>query len=245
MKVTQTVTQFTPYGSTGEPLEIFFGFRGAEFGGVCHPGSVEDDRVLTAMAFAVINNLLTTAALIGVPLVLFNIKGVNNAKNVWRTMGFLMLASTWCCLFTFYAQEISICAIDAAGYLNIDCSLGSAGVAQVFNVIILMVICALFFILPSPGSEDAAEGGDNGGDGTSQQTKELTCHSMTVDMGGQLAPPGQVETEIHMPDGSIKRKIETMNPDGSRTVTIITEYPANDGGKVDEEYGGGVEQVRL
>ncbi|KAL3930377.1 MAG: hypothetical protein SGBAC_011790 [Bacillariaceae sp.] len=96
----------------------------------------------------------------------------------------------------------------------------------------MIVICVLFFILPSPGDEGEEDA--NEGDGNTEEPNE---QSMTVDMAGQLGRPGQVETEIHLPDGTIKRKIETSNPDGSKTVTITIEHPV----KKEEQNGKDIE----
>jgi len=145
----------------------FLGFHGAEIQGQCARGDIEDDRVQTAYAFAILNTLLTSTVLIGCPLVIFNvIKDVNTANKVWKIMGFLMLASTWFCLFTFYIQETTLCT--GNGDL-VDCSLGGAGVLQVFNSIFLIGICVLFFVLPLPASEE--EGGKNEEDDSAWEKK--------------------------------------------------------------------------
>mmetsp|Transcript_30474 Transcript_30474/g.73104 ORF Transcript_30474/g.73104 Transcript_30474/m.73104 type:complete len:283 (-) Transcript_30474:328-1176(-) len=156
VKVTQTATVDLGVDSiynTVYSTEYFLGMRGIEVSGECNTGDLGEDRINTAYAFGVINNLLTTAALIGVPLVILNvIKGGEKANKVWKIMGFLMLASTWCCLFTFYIQQTVHC--DGISYMGVECSLGGAGVAQVFNSMFLIGICVLFFILPLPVPED-------------------------------------------------------------------------------------------
>jgi len=146
----------------------YFGLHGAEIRGTCHSFDTAEDRINTAYAFAILNNLLTSAVLIGCPLVIFNvIKDVNTANKVWKIMGFLMLASTWFCLFTFYIQETTLCT--GNGDL-VDCSLGGAGVLQVFNSIFLIGICVLFFVLPLPASEE--EGGKNEEDDDGGEKKD-------------------------------------------------------------------------
>jgi len=160
VKVKQTATINLGLGSnfnTQHTDSYYLGLRGAEYAGDCTTGDIGEDRVRTAYAFGVINNLLTTAALIGVPLVLFNvIKDGAKANLVWKIMGFLMLASTWCCLFTFYMQQTGACD-GLNGFVDIECSLGGAGVAQVFNSMFLIAICVLFFILPAPKEVDDSD----------------------------------------------------------------------------------------
>ncbi|KAL3937594.1 MAG: hypothetical protein SGBAC_007334 [Bacillariaceae sp.] len=162
VKITQTATVFVGFGSPYNSVQsdaYYLGLRGAQYGGVCTSGDIEEDRVRTAYAFAVINNLLTTAALIGIPLVMFNvIKDSEKASKVWKIMGYLLLASTWCCLFTFYVQQTTLCDANS-DVIEFECSLGGAGVAQVFNSMFLIGICVLFFVLPSPVDEDGD--GDN------------------------------------------------------------------------------------
>jgi len=163
LKVEQNIA-LGAFGIYGGSATVYYGLHGAEFAGNCVSGNTGDDRINTAYAFAILNNLLTSAVLIGCPLVIFNvIKDANTANKVWKIMGFLMLASTWCCLFTFYMQQTTFCT--GSGNL-IDCSLGGAGVAQVFNTIFLIGICVLFFVLPLPASEDGGknEEDDNGGE---------------------------------------------------------------------------------
>ena len=163
VKIKQTASVFLGEGSiynTVHSNEYFLGLRGAEYGGQCSTGDIGEDRVRTAYAFGVINNLLTTAALIGVPLVLFNvIKDGEKAQKVWKIMGFLMLASTWCCVFTFYIQQTGACD-GINGFVDLECSLGGAGIAQVFNSIFLIGICVLFFVLPLPAVEGAESNND-------------------------------------------------------------------------------------
>ena len=138
--------------------------RGLEVNGECVTGDIGDDRVRTAYAFAVINILLTTTALIGCLVVVLNqIKEAAKANKIWMIMGFLMLASTWCCLFTFYIQQTTGCdSVD--GFFNVECSLGGAGVAQVFNSMFLIGICVLFFVLPAPAIDGESSAETAGGD---------------------------------------------------------------------------------
>ncbi|KAL3937592.1 MAG: hypothetical protein SGBAC_007332 [Bacillariaceae sp.] len=173
VKITTTISSLY-YTSTVAPVESFFGFGGVEVAGECNSYLLQDGRVLTAMAFAILNCLFTTVALIGVPLVLFNkIQDPTKAEKVWRIMGYLMFASTWCCLFTFYIQQAAGCdVINAPGSVGIECSLGGAGVAQAFNSIFLIGICALFFILPPPAPEDGADDNEKAEEG--QAPEEAT-----------------------------------------------------------------------
>jgi hypothetical protein len=159
VKITQTSNGL--FGYDPDQYEFSFGLRRVEIAGECY-STVDtiEAHILTAFAFGVLNCLLTSAALIGVALVLFNVfKDVEKAKNVWKIMGFLMLASTWCCLFTFYIQQAVSCT-GLAIYVGVECSLGDAGIAQVFNSIFLIGICVLFFVLPPP----AVEGSENNND---------------------------------------------------------------------------------
>lgn len=158
--------------------EYYLGLRGFQIYEECTTSDIAEDRVRTAYAFGVINNLLTTAALIGVLLAMFNvIKDSEKANKVWEIVGYLLLASTWCCLFTFYVQQTTIC--DGGDYFEAECSLGGAGVAQVFNSMFLIGICVLFFILPSPvaeggdgDTEDAKKDKDKNKDGEEKKEKE-------------------------------------------------------------------------
>ncbi|CAJ1964516.1 unnamed protein product [Cylindrotheca closterium] len=176
IEVEQNTKVFLGMGSqynTNYSGKFYLGLRGAEYGGECTTGDMGEDRIRTAYAFGVINNLLTTAALIGVPLVLFNvIKNAEMATKIWKIMGFLMLASTWCCLFTFYVQQTGACD-GINDFVEIECSLGGAGIAQVFNSIFLIGICLLFFILPPPAVEsaDSNEANKKGKDGEEKKEK--------------------------------------------------------------------------
>lgn len=148
----------TPFGGeiTGEGS---FGF------GCGYSGS--DKRVDTAYAFAIINNLLTSAVLVGTALVQLNalkvvnvnfLKDATFTNKVWKIMSFFILASTWCSIFTFYIQQVSICVEDIEGF---SCSLGGAGIAQVFNSILMIGICFLFFIVPSPAASENDDSGES------------------------------------------------------------------------------------
>merc|ERR1719476_635487 len=65
-------------GIYGGSVTVYYGLHGAEFNGNCQSGNTQDDRVNTAYAFAILNNLLTSAVLIGCPLVIFNV--IKNAN---------------------------------------------------------------------------------------------------------------------------------------------------------------------
>lgn len=50
-----------------------------------------------------------------------------------------MYCSLWCAICTFYIRQIDVC--DQFG-----CSLGAAGITQVFNVLSLIVVSILLFV---------------------------------------------------------------------------------------------------
>jgi len=181
MKYEGTVPNFYGGGVVATPitLEVSFGFQCVSGPNSQGQGGVvgQDSRADAAYAFAVINNLLTTAVLAGIVLVQLNSLGVFRPKvlqdetfagKVWRAMGFLTLASTWCCLFTFYVQQ----TLNCVGLKGYSCSLGGAGIAQAFNAIFLIGICFLFFVVPSPPVSGGGGGADATGDDDGDKKKE-------------------------------------------------------------------------
>jgi hypothetical protein len=44
----------------------------------------------------------------------------------------------------------------------------------------------------------------------------------------QQAAGTNTTTITHMPDGSVEKKTEVFNPDGSKTVTVVIEKPMED-----------------
>ncbi|CAJ1964518.1 unnamed protein product [Cylindrotheca closterium] len=182
-----------------------------------------------AFTFAVFNCVLTSIGIIGMVLMQFVL--TVGRQPMWLWLRIFMYISLWCCMFTFYIQETDTCDV-------YECSLGGAGIAQAFNVIWLVVACVLMFVTPH---------GDDTGIHTAQKQQALmdddlnleqNHNSKTVDMTGAVSPSGggggpqELETETHLPDGSVERKVETTNPDGSKTVTTTIEH--RDGGKDDD-----------
>lgn len=151
-----------------------------------------------------------------------------NTRNVaWMVLRIAMYTSLWCCLFTFYIQELPTCEV-----VGVTCSLGPAGIAQVFNVLILIAINILLFITgcgeKNTQPSDANAAGDKGVDqkedpeaGWGQHPEEIVSPSL--------------ETETHLPDGTIQREVETTNPDGSKTITRTIEEPDDDDDDGDDE----------
>mmetsp|Transcript_14613 Transcript_14613/g.35271 ORF Transcript_14613/g.35271 Transcript_14613/m.35271 type:complete len:267 (-) Transcript_14613:99-899(-) len=165
-----------------ETYETFFGLRGVEMdGGSCERGGTGDDRFEAAFAFAVLNCLLTSIGLIVLLLIQFQVfQATNLVDSVWNALRWTLYTSLWCCLFTFYVQESAACQVaeDAAfagsagisglsaddlmalsqlssGYdwqVETSCSLGGAGIVQVFNVLLLIGICILMMLTPQPSS---------------------------------------------------------------------------------------------
>mmetsp|Transcript_32214 Transcript_32214/g.78292 ORF Transcript_32214/g.78292 Transcript_32214/m.78292 type:complete len:304 (+) Transcript_32214:389-1300(+) len=186
-----------------------------------------DNRNNPAFTFAVFNCLLTSLGLVGMVLMQFVVTA--GRQQLWLCLRIFMYISLWCCMFTFYIQETVTCDV-------YECSLAGAGIAQAFNVIWLVVACALMFVTPH---------GDDTGIKTAQKQQALedddlnleqNHHTKAVDMTGAVSLPGQeLETETHLPDGSVQRQVESTNPDGSKTVTTTIEHP--DGGKGEAEDG--------
>lgn len=152
---------------------VGYGFRGIGMNGGCsnvfqwsrddYPTYL-DGRIIVFLLFALLNFEETTKAMFSMFFMLCDM----GAKERWRKSGLRMLASTWGCLFTFYVQEILYCK--ASGY---ECGLGGAGVTQVFNLILLIVICVLFFILPSPGAEDDVDTNEDDGSKKNEDDEEM------------------------------------------------------------------------
>jgi hypothetical protein len=169
----------------------------------------------TSYTFAVFNCLFTTS---GVVMVILMITALNRGrKRTWLALRLFMYFSMWCAIFTFYfRQEIPLCELD-----GISCGLGGAGVAQVFNVLILIAICVLLML--TEYSEEKQVGGHRG-----QKLDGNEPLSKSADEEDGREQPQKFETEVHMPDGTIQREVETVNPDGSKTVTKTIEQPDDD-----------------
>eukprot|EP00980_Cylindrotheca_fusiformis_P012219 scaffold2973_cov67-Cylindrotheca_fusiformis.AAC.6 len=172
--------------------EIHIGFNSFEDGdGGCTTFGSSINRNSPAFTFAVFNCLLTTAGVAGIFLLQFVL--TKGRKRTWTAMRVVMYTSLWCCLFSFYIQEGEVC--DA-----FDCSLGGAGVTQVFNVLFLIVIAFLLFLIPF---------GEDNFLNTNRQNQALEEDDRNLNEGENK----KFETETHMPDGSIQREEETTNPE--------------------------------
>jgi hypothetical protein len=98
-----------------------------------------------AFTFAIFNCLLTSLGLAGIVFIQFIIK--NGRKGAWLGIQISMYISFWCCLFSFYLRQVLVCD-------SYDCSLGGAGVLQVFNV--LFLICISLLLLVTDISDETA-----------------------------------------------------------------------------------------
>jgi len=175
-----------------------------------------DSRVETAYAFGVINTLLTTIAMIACLLVVLPvnaIKDVNMANKIWSIMGWVMLVSTWCCLFTFYIQESVSCTSKGQAFggisLSLSCSLGGAGVAQVFNTMFLIGICVLFFVTPLPFAEgeDGNDGEQNPEDEENQKKEEdLEASHTEVEESKRKEEDGNGDPDITFEEENNKKE---------------------------------------
>jgi hypothetical protein len=179
----------------------------------CTTFDASENRNGPAFTFAVFNCLLTTLGVVGIFLMQFLL--TRGRKRVWRALSITMYVSMWCCMFTFYIQESETCDF-------YDCSLGGAGIAQVFNVLMLIAISVMIFLTPF-GEDNAMK--------ASRRTQALEDDdqnfSTSENIEGSTSQP-QFEKETHLPDGSIQREIETTNPDGSKTVTTTIEKPSSE-----------------
>jgi hypothetical protein len=177
----------------------------------CTTIDAAEDRNGPAFTFAVFNCLLTTLGVLGIFLMQFLL--TRGRKRTWVALRIVMYTSLWCCLFTFYIQESETCDF-------YDCSLGGAGIAQVFNVLMLIAISVMLFLTPF-GEDNAMNANQKtqAFDGNASATENIEAHP-------------ELEKETHLPDGSIQREIETTNPDGSKTITTTLEKPSS-GDKAD------------
>eukprot|EP00980_Cylindrotheca_fusiformis_P014081 scaffold3682_cov70-Cylindrotheca_fusiformis.AAC.3 len=185
--------------------EMHLGFNSfAEEDGGCTTFGSSINRNSPAFTFAVFNCLLTTAGVAGIFLLQFVL--TKGRKRTWTAMRIVMYTSLWCCLFSFYIQEGAVCD-------TFDCSLGGAGVTQIFNVLFLIVIAFLLFLIPF---------GEDNFLNTNRQNQALEEDDRNLNEGENK----RFETETHLPDGSIQRDVETTNPDGTKTVTTTIEKPS-------------------
>jgi hypothetical protein len=179
----------------------------------CTTIDAAEDRNGPAFTFAVFNCLLTTLGVLGIFLMQFLL--TRGRKRTWVALRIVMYTSLWCCLFTFYIQESETCDF-------YDCSLGGAGIAQVFNVLMLIAISVMLFLTPF-GEDNAMNANQK------TQVLEDDDHnfSNTENIEATTSQP-ELEKETHLPDGSIQREIETTNPDGSKTITTTLEKPSSE-----------------
>ncbi|CAJ1964520.1 unnamed protein product [Cylindrotheca closterium] len=92
-----------------------------------------------AFTFAVANCLLTSVGFVGIVCIQFILRVVKTRQLVWLVCKIAMYCSVWCCICTFYVQEMGVCD-------DFGCSMGPAGIIQVFNVLALMISSALLFV---------------------------------------------------------------------------------------------------
>jgi hypothetical protein len=103
----------------------------------CTTFGASENRNGPAYTFAVFNCLLTTLGVVGIFLMQFLL--TRGRKRTWLALRIVMYMSMWCCMFTFYIQESETCDY-------YDCSLGGAGITQVFNVLMLIAISVMLFL---------------------------------------------------------------------------------------------------
>eukprot|EP00980_Cylindrotheca_fusiformis_P012217 scaffold2973_cov67-Cylindrotheca_fusiformis.AAC.4 len=168
--------------------DLHVGFNSYEFR---DSGCISFDRLISStgasFTFAVFNCLLTTAGVAGIFLMQFVL--TKGRKRTWMALRIII-------------QEVC-----GGSY---DCSLGGAGVTQVFNVLFLIGIVVLLFLIPF---------GEDNFLNTNRQNQALEEEDRNLNEGENK----KFETETHLPDGSIQREVETTNPDGSKTVTTTIE----------------------
>lgn len=127
---------------TGFTRDLHFGFNNVDSNDGCESfnlGPDQDHPHAAAFTFAVANCLLTTVGVVGIVLMHFVLKC--GRERTWLALRIGMYVSLWCCLFSFHIRSYDACEIA-------DCSLGGAGIAQVFNVLVLIAICAILFVTP-------------------------------------------------------------------------------------------------
>jgi hypothetical protein len=93
----------------------------------------------TAFIFAIANCVLTSLGVAGIFCIQFILRIPDVRDKIWLAMRIIMYCSLWCAVCTFYIRQTAVC--DAH-----ECSLGTAGLTQVFNVLCMIVISALLFI---------------------------------------------------------------------------------------------------
>eukprot|EP00980_Cylindrotheca_fusiformis_P010006 scaffold2214_cov139-Cylindrotheca_fusiformis.AAC.3 len=120
-----------------------------------------DARMLPAFIFAIVNCLATTICVIYLALMQFVFVSTERREKTWSRTRYTTVMTLFFCLFTFFLQGSLICK-------HYACSLGPAGVAQVFNVLFLIAIVGLLYVTPfgeakacgSAKEDDDAEKGE-------------------------------------------------------------------------------------
>mmetsp|Transcript_34166 Transcript_34166/g.82823 ORF Transcript_34166/g.82823 Transcript_34166/m.82823 type:complete len:251 (-) Transcript_34166:369-1121(-) len=191
----------------------------------------DDDSVIrTGFAYGLLNCLLTSVGIVLAALVLFGCSCSRQeaSKKMWTALRTTMYISLWCCLCTFYIQDAEICH-------TVKCSLGPAGIVQVVNALILMIISVLMHLFGDYAHATRAP------ERESSQTEangELLTPSILV--LPQTRSDGQegvlisacLETKTLLPDGSIECKVERLHSDGSKTINITTIDDINNSTRV-------------
>jgi hypothetical protein len=93
----------------------------------------------TAFIFAIANCLLSFLGLVGIVCIQFILWIPDTRDKVWLAMRIIMYCSLWCAICTFYIRQTVVCD-------DYECSLGTAGLMQVFNVLLMIISSALLFI---------------------------------------------------------------------------------------------------
>lgn len=100
-----------------------------------------------AFTFAIANCVLTSFCFVGIVCIQFALRVVKTRYLLWMVMKIACYCSTWCCVCTFYLQEMGVCD-------DFGCSMGPAGIIQVFNFLAL-VICSILIFITDCGEESA------------------------------------------------------------------------------------------
>jgi hypothetical protein len=82
---------------------------------------------------------LSFLGLVGIVCIQFILWIPDTRDKVWLAMRIIMYCSLWCAICTFYIRQTVVCD-------DYECSLGTAGLMQVFNVLLMIISSALLFI---------------------------------------------------------------------------------------------------
>lgn len=99
----------------------------------------------TAKSFATFHCLLSTVGVVFAVLLTCKTSLTARRDLIWLVMRVVMYISMWCCILSFFLQENDTC--DAY-----KCALGGTGIAQVVNVVFLLIINFVLFFT-NPGKE--------------------------------------------------------------------------------------------